>query len=66
MIEGKSYNGLEVDIWSCGVTLYAMLVGYLPFEDPDTIQLYRKISIGNYEEPEHLSEAAKVTLRRMM
>lgn len=40
MIAGKEYNGLQVDIWSSGVILYAMLCGYLPFEDPDTDKLY--------------------------
>ena len=32
MIAGKRYQGLNVDIWSCGVILFAMVCGYLPFE----------------------------------
>lgn len=32
MIAGKRYNGTNVDIWSCGVILFAMICGYLPFE----------------------------------
>ncbi len=31
MIAGNKYNGLCVDIWSCGVILFALLCGYLPF-----------------------------------
>jgi len=40
MIEGKNYYGSRVDIWSCGVILFAMVAGYLPFEDKDTSKLY--------------------------
>ena len=43
MIAGKEYNPLAADLWSCGVILFAMLCGYLPFEDPNTSNLYRKI-----------------------
>jgi len=58
MIAGKEYDGLEVDIWSCGVILYAMICGFLPFEDPDTNKLYSKIIKGEYQIPNDISTDA--------
>jgi 5'-AMP-activated protein kinase catalytic alpha subunit len=43
MLGGKSYEGTAVDIWSCGIILFAMVCGYLPFEDANTNKLYKKI-----------------------
>ena len=56
MIAGKKYVGLKSDIWSSGVVLYAMVCGFLPFEDPKTSNLYRKIMAGEFKVPKFLSE----------
>jgi 5'-AMP-activated protein kinase catalytic alpha subunit len=59
MVAGHSYHGLKADIWSSGVILFAMLAGYLPFEDPDTGKLYRKIMNCQYKAPKFISEEGK-------
>ena len=49
MIKGLKYSGLMTDIWSAGVILFAMVCGYLPFEDNNTSELYDKIKAGKYK-----------------
>jgi len=36
MVAGKKYDAMAADMWSCGVIIYAMVCGFLPFEDPKT------------------------------
>jgi 5'-AMP-activated protein kinase catalytic alpha subunit len=55
MLSGNPYNGLKSDIWSVGVVLYAMCFGFLPFDNPNTKDLYQSIREGNYDIPEHAS-----------
>ncbi|XP_022750677.1 SNF1-related protein kinase catalytic subunit alpha KIN10-like isoform X2 [Durio zibethinus] len=45
VISGKLYAGPEVDVWSCGVILYALLCGTLPFDDENIPNLFKKIKI---------------------
>ena len=54
MVAGKRYNGFKIDIWSCGIILYAMLCGYLPFEDPDNEVLFKKILECKLEFPDYV------------
>ena len=66
MILGRKYNGLMVDLWSSGIVLYAMVCGYLPFEDKNNDKLYKKILNGKFEIPEHLSMECRDLLKKIL
>ena len=52
MIKGKKYNGLSIDLWACGIILFAMLCGYLPFDDKNNNELFKKIVECKIDYPE--------------
>ena len=56
MVAGKKYDGFKIDVWSCGIILYAMLCGYLPFEDPDNEVLFKKILECKLEFPSYVNQ----------
>ncbi|XP_021565642.1 5'-AMP-activated protein kinase catalytic subunit alpha-2 [Carlito syrichta] len=66
VISGRLYAGPEVDIWSCGVILYALLCGTLPFDDEHVPTLFKKIRGGVFYIPEYLNRSVATLLMHML
>ena len=66
MVAGKKYNGFKIDIWSSGIILYAMLCGYLPFEDKDNDILFEKILECKLFFPKYISKNAKDLMEKIL
>ncbi|CAD8077741.1 unnamed protein product [Paramecium sonneborni] len=66
MLEGQNYDGTKTDIWSCGVILYAMLCGYLPFDQENTQELYEKIKQCQYTIPNSLHQDARDLISKIL
>ena len=58
MIKGQQYNGFLSDIWSCGIILYVMLCGYLPFDGFTNNELFKKILKCKVNYPNNIDKSA--------
>ncbi|KAB2599208.1 CBL-interacting serine/threonine-protein kinase 1-like [Pyrus ussuriensis x Pyrus communis] len=65
VLANKGYDGATSDIWSCGVILYVILTGFLPFDDRNLAVLYQKIIKGEALIPKWLSPGAKNLIKRI-
>lgn len=66
VIGKKGYCGAKADIWSCGVILYVLLAGYLPFQDENVITMYRKICRGDFKCPPWFSPEARRLVTKLL
>ena len=66
MVCGNQYNGLMIDIWSCGIIIFAMTCGYLPFEDTNNELLFKKIMKCKVDYPEFLSDNTLDIMKKIL
>lgn len=66
IINRKGYDGAKADIWSCGVVLYVLLAGYLPFHDSNLMDMYRKIGKGDFKFPNWFGPEVRRLLSKIL
>ncbi|KAH6810556.1 SOS3-interacting protein 1 [Perilla frutescens var. frutescens] len=66
IIERNGYDGIGADIWSCGVVLFVLLAGYLPFHASNLMEMYRKIGKAEYKFPSWFSPRIRRLVSKML
>ena len=66
VIRGESYEGNAADIWSCGVILFTLLCGFLPFNDSNIKLVLAKVKLGIFSIPSHVSAQARDLIQKIL
>ncbi|KAL1557393.1 CBL-interacting serine/threonine-protein kinase 16 [Salvia divinorum] len=66
VLRTKGYDGAKADIWSCGVVLYVLLAGFLPFDDRNLAVMFRKAIRSQYSIPPWFSTETKRLMYKLL
>lgn len=66
VLRKRGYEGAKSDLWSCGVILFVLLAGSLPFKADNVMKLYRKIFKAEFEFPPWFSSEAKEMVSKLL
>ncbi|XP_010252814.1 PREDICTED: CBL-interacting serine/threonine-protein kinase 23-like isoform X3 [Nelumbo nucifera] len=66
VIDDRGYDGAKADLWSCGVVLFVLMAGYLPFDEPSLSNLYNKICKADFTCPYWFSSEARMLINRIL
>lgn len=66
IVNRDSYRGDKADIWSCGVVLFVLLAGFLPFDSDDPGVVVQKIKSGRFDIPSFISDLARDVIAKIL
>ncbi|OMO81155.1 hypothetical protein CCACVL1_12578 [Corchorus capsularis] len=66
VLSNQGYDGAAADVWSCGVILFVIMAGYLPFDEIDLPTLYQKINAAQFSCPFWFSKGAKSLIQKIL
>lgn len=66
VIGKKGYDGSKADLWSCGVILFVLLAGFLPFQDDNIVAMYKKIYRGDFKCPPWFSPESRRLVTKLL